>query len=413
MAAASPTQPDHSSIGICFSGGGFRASFYALGVLRYLAEARLLDRVTAICAVSGGSIATAAVADRWTEFQRAGGSVEAFLEKIDRPFRSRITSKNLRRRWLLGSAAAALPLTGGRGGAYARTLAHNLYDHKRIAELPTRPHFIFTATDLSKGRPFWIAPAFIGAYDYDYIRPTPSSIRTAAAVAASAAFPPSLTVVNLKTRGLPFPKQAPKKLSLVDGGVYDNLGLEWFQGWDEDAVRPPEAGPHRPAFTIVANASGLLTVKDKRFWALTSLPRDLAVQYQQSLNLRVRWYYESLTQNRGSGVYIAIKSDARQDRWLPPAATEGAIPSELVAPLARLRTDLDRFAPEEADLLSYHAYWTLHARLVENAPALALSNPSWRQYANPPADERARLHEILDLGAHRFFRRIRRLLPDG
>src|SRR5438105_406406 len=117
-------------IGICLSGGGFRASFYALGVFRYLAEAGLLGDVVAVSAVSGGSLAAAA------------------------------------------SAAV---------------------------------------------------PAF---------------------------FPPA----SLPTAGLGL-RNAPAVLSLADGGVYDNLGLEWFQGWSSG--RPTSAEP--ADFLIVANAGGLLT----------------------------------------------------------------------------------------------------------------------------------------------------------
>ena len=409
MPSVPATPPDHSSIGVCFSGGGFRASFYALGVLRYLAEARLLERVAAIAAVSGGAVATAAAADRWTRFQQAGGTGEAFLETIDGPFRRTVTTRNIRRRWFLGSAVALIPFTGGRGGAYARALSRNLYEHDRVADLPRDPGFILTATDLSRGRAFWIAPSYMGSFDYGYIEPTPASIGLGTAVAASAAFPPSVTVVPLRTRGLGFPKPVPRTLSLVDGGVYDNLGLEWFQGWDDDALRPASAGPHRPPFTIVANASGLLTVKDGRFWSLSSLPRDLAVMYQQSLNLRVRWNDERLKQRRGSGVYMAIKSDPRARRGLPAAATDGALPTKLIEPLARLRTDLDRFLPEEADLLSYHAYWTLHARLSEWAPDLALDRPDWRDYADLTEAETARLRRVLEVGSHRFFRPVRKL----
>src|SRR5438045_1299230 len=109
-------------IGICLSGGGFRASFYALGVMRYLAEAALLNDTVAISAVSGGAIAAAAVADR-AELLPAGGSA---------------------------AASAAVP----------------------------------------------------------------------------ALFPPA----SLSTAGLGL-RDAPAVLSLADGGVYDNLGLEWFQGW--------------------------------------------------------------------------------------------------------------------------------------------------------------------------------------
>jgi NTE family protein len=408
LAATPQSPPDRTSIGLCFSGGGFRASFYALGALRYLAEASLLDRVSAISAVSGGSIATAAAADRWIEFLEAGATGDAFVEKIDKPFRKAVTSKNLRRRWTVASLAAFAPFTGGRGGAYARTLAHNLYDTRRVADLPKAPDFIFTSTTLARGRAFWIAPRFVGSYDTGYVEPTPAGVSLGKAVAASAAFPPSLTVVNLKTNGFGFPKWSPKRVALVDGGVYDNLGLEWFQGWTEHALRPASAAP-KPPFTIVVNASGLLTEKDRRFTAIGSLPRDLAIQYQQSLNLRVRWFNTDLREAPGSGIYMAIKSDPRKAPGLPAAA--GALPSELVAPLAMLRTDLDRFSTEEADLLSYHAYWTLHARLATNAPELALADPSWRDYADLSSDETVRLHELLDLGSHRFFRRVRGLLP--
>jgi predicted acylesterase/phospholipase RssA len=396
-----------TSMGLCFSGGGFRASFFALGVLRYLAEAATLDRVVAVSAVSGGSIAAAAAADRWSDFKSTGGDGAAYLKTIDEPFRTVVTTKNIRRRWMFGSALALIPFTGGRGGAYARVLAHNLYEHKRVAQLPPQPEFIFNSTDLTKGRTFRVAPAYIGSWDYDYLEPTPTSVKLGTAVAASAAFPPSLTVVYLKTKRLPFRKTAPKLISLVDGGVYDNLGLEWFQGWGEDALRP--AAATKPDFVIVANASGTFEQKDRRFRPVAAFKRDLAVQYQQSLSLRIRWNHEALAAS-GGGVYMAIKSDPRTE-GLPPSRTAGALPSELLAPLAALRTDLDRFSREEADLLSYHAYWTLHARLATYAPALAIAAPSWDDYAHLSPAETARLRRQLEVGAHRFFRRVRAKLP--
>jgi predicted acylesterase/phospholipase RssA len=401
--------PDPTNIGLCFSGGGFRASFFALGVLRYLAEAGVIDRVAAVSAVSGGSIAAAAAADRWSEFTMAGGDGVAYLETIDGPFREVVTKKNIRRRWMFGSTLALIPFTGGRGGAYSRVLAHNLYTHKRVAELPPHPEFIFNSTDLTKGRTFRVAPAYIGSWDYGYREPTPTSIKLGAAVAASAAFPPSFTVVYLKSRRLSLPSVAPKIISLVDGGVYDNLGLEWFQGWGADAVRP--AAATKPDFTIVANASGTFEHKDRRFRPVAAFKRDLAVQYQQSLDLRVRWNHEALAA-AGSGVYMAIKSDPRTE-GLPPGHTAGALPSELLPPLAALRTDLDRFSHEEADLLSYHAYWTLHARLATYAPTLAMAVPSWTDYASLSPTETARLRRLLEVGAHRFFRRVRAKLPGG
>jgi hypothetical protein len=85
-----------------------------------------------------------------------------------------------------------------------------------------------------------------------------------------------------------------------------------------------------------------------------------------------------------------------------PALYEGAIPSRLVAPLARLRTDLDRFAPEEADLLSYHAYWSTHACLRALYPELVVARPSWRDHEALTTDEVNRLERLLTLGVQRL-----------
>jgi predicted acylesterase/phospholipase RssA len=46
-------------IGLALSGGGFRATAFHLGVLKRLRELGLLDRITYLSGVSGGSIAAA------------------------------------------------------------------------------------------------------------------------------------------------------------------------------------------------------------------------------------------------------------------------------------------------------------------------------------------------------------------
>ena len=47
---------DKSRIGLCLSGGGFRASFFHLGTLRYLEEVGIMEKVEVVSTVSGGSI---------------------------------------------------------------------------------------------------------------------------------------------------------------------------------------------------------------------------------------------------------------------------------------------------------------------------------------------------------------------
>ena len=397
------TQTTQDRIGLCLSGGGFRASFYALGALRYLAEGGHLPLVDVISAVSGGSIAAASVADGWTRFLAGGADLDAFMREIDEPFRRPVTTKNLRDRWI---AASLVPRRGGRGAALGRTLEKHLYRARRVSDLPSKPQVIFTSTDLGVGRAFRIAHDFVGSYDCGYVEPAPDSLPLGISVVSSAAFPASLTVVTLRNSDLKLPK-APAKLRLHDGGVYDNLGLEWFQGWGS-ATRPGSA--LNPPFKIVVNASGALSRTTRRYGPVKALLRDLSVQYAQTLNLRVRWLVDRLLYppagSKERGVYIGIGRDPRkyEDAQGQPVSSRhygGALPSELVEPLALLRTDLDRFEREEADLLSYHGYWSLHGRLVTFAPGLAVATPQWNDYANLSAERTRQLRELLERGAKR------------
>jgi hypothetical protein len=72
------------------------------------------------------------------------------------------------------------------------------------------------------------------------------------------------------------------------------------------------------------------------------------------------------------------------------------------APLAKLRTDLDRFCGDEANLLCYHGYWSTHARLGAFHPELAIARPTLRNYAELPAEEVERLRFLLTRGSRRL-----------
>jgi hypothetical protein len=142
-----------------------------------------------------------------------------------------------------------------------------------------------------------------------------------------------------------------------------------------------------------------------------SLPGSLSapLTIETVEGLRVRWFVRDLLAGRERGIYLAIELDPR-DYKLPdgtpvdPKLYDGALPSPLVAPLARLRTDLDRFLPEEANLLSYHAYWSTHARLGALHPKLAVATPVWREYAALTPQESGRLVGLLEGGARRLRR---------
>src|SRR5262252_10344406 len=96
-------------IGLALSGGGFRATLYHLGLVRFLRDAGLLANVSHISAVSGGSIFAAHLGLNWgrytgspSEFDAAASEVLAFVRldvrnRIVRRFPLAIPLRMLRR----------------------------------------------------------------------------------------------------------------------------------------------------------------------------------------------------------------------------------------------------------------------------------------------------------------------------
>ena len=128
----------------------------------------------------------------------------------------------------------------------------------RLDQLPERPNFVFCAADLTFGANWVFEKSRIGDYQAGYRRPAPS-LPLARAVAASSCFPPVFDPMPIRFLGLKpndlkggdaakaslhTPERLAqrdrlvRRLSLNDGGNYDNFGLEpvWFKGF---ASAPP------------------------------------------------------------------------------------------------------------------------------------------------------------------------------
>lgn len=396
-------------IGLCLSGGGFRAAFFGLGVVRYLAEAGKLGEVQAVSAVSGGSIAATVLANRWPTLARDGFSEGSFESAVLAPMVDTVADKNLRNRGLIRWAATrALP--GGRyGSARGRTLVKHLVKAQRVRELPAELQVVLTSTDLASGRAFRVSQEFMGSWDFGYSE-TPDDLGLSTVLAASTAIPLIFPPVHLRTEGLGL-SNAPAELSLMDGGVYDNLGLEWFQGWDRG--RPAAARPCD--FIVVVDASGPLGTVPGRFDWRRSLGRSRAIQYSQSRMSRIRWFVDQLLDKRMEGLYIPIDKDP--GKFQPPRdagadlrLADGALPAGFAADLSQVRTDLDRFDRIESELLAYHGYWSTHVRLHHVRPELAVEIPAWRRYADLSHEHINRLRETVREGAKR---RVARPAPSG
>ena len=218
-----------TGIGLCLSGGGFRAMLFHIGALTRLNEVGLLRTVDRVSSVSGGSIAAGALAVCWNRLRFDEHGVASNLrEEVCLPLLA------LAQKWVDVPAilAGLLPFVSASGVA-ARAYDRALFKGSTLQDLPDRPRFTFTATSLQTGALWRFAKEYAAEYHVgQWDRP---DLRVADVVAASAAFPPYMSPAYVKVpngaieklEGADLHQDGYKgRLRLTDGGVYDNLGLE-------------------------------------------------------------------------------------------------------------------------------------------------------------------------------------------
>lgn len=230
-----PTDADRpgpqAGIGLCLSGGGFRAMLFHLGAVWRLNEAGVLGKLTRISSVSGGSIVAAVLGMRWTELGLGPDKAAAqadFDRLVVEPIRS-LGGRTID----AGAIIGGILLPGTIGDKIENAYSKHLYGDATLQNLPDEPRFVINATNVQTGA-LW---RFMKPYMADYrvgmvMKPT---VPLAKAVAASSAFPPVLSPVELEFEPSDFKPDTGLDLQtepyttqvvLTDGGVYDNLGLE-------------------------------------------------------------------------------------------------------------------------------------------------------------------------------------------
>jgi predicted acylesterase/phospholipase RssA len=229
-----------NKIGLALSGGGFRASLYHLGLVRFLRDAGVLSQVTHITSVSGGSIFAAHLVLDWdryngstNEFDAAAAELLSFV-RLD--VRNRIARRfplTLPLRWprrLLGRSNRKLTRTGLLEYHYEQYL----YGDTSLFELPQKPQLHILATNLSEGclcsfnRNGLLMVRRQPGHTFRIDRVHVGLATVPMAVTASSAFPGffpplELTAADVGAGAGEFGRQA-----YTDGGVFDNLGVRMF-----------------------------------------------------------------------------------------------------------------------------------------------------------------------------------------
>lgn len=291
------------TIGLCLSGGGFRAMLFHVGVIWRLNELGQLPKLGRISSVSGGSITAGLLALKWHQLTFSAEGVATNLqEEFVQPLRT-----------FAGETVDAWAIAMGLLDPFStisekveHAYRKHLFGDAKLQDLPDNPRFVINATNIQTAVLFRFSKPYQGDYRIGLIQKP--KIPLAQAVAASSAFPPVLSPCALKVDAADFSTddpQAPAELTgkdfrseivLSDGGVYDNLGLETV--WKRcRTILVSDAGQQiadeaRPATDWVRHAIRVLEVVDN-----------------QVRSLRKRMLIGAYERNERAGAYWGIRTD--------------------------------------------------------------------------------------------------------
>lgn len=328
---------------LCLSGGGYRAMLFHVGVLWRLNQAGLLSGLKRVSSVSGGSITAGVLARSWGEL--------AFVNEVATSFRDVVVSpvRALARTDIDVSSVlrgAALPWTSI-ADQVEKVYDRVLYEGATLQDLPDEPRFVFNATNLESGVLMRMSKPYLA--DYRVGRINDPTLPLALVVTASSAFPPFLSPCTLDLRDAEWITEQGNDLadrrgfrdevSLCDGGVYDNLGVE--TAWK------------RYRTVLVSDAGGLMGAEPDvpGDWG-RGLVRVLSVIDNQVRALRKQQVVGALRAGDRDGMYVGIRSDLSGYPVPDPLDAEPVVTMRL----ADLSTRLDAMPEELQELLINWGY---------------------------------------------------------
>ncbi len=327
-------------IGLALSGGGSRAIAFELGCLRALNDVGLLERVSVISSVSGGSVLAAMYA-------YSGGSFEDFDTAAVALLRRGLNRAIIRELFTtpLGITAAGTAVTAGvvsllssglrrlaprryrsmlyaplrrwrsRTDALERALHRSLFPGTTLPD--ARRHavaVIINACELRTGSAFRFGNVESGSWRKG--RRSSTDITVSEAVAASAAYPLALPALDreydLERKGT----RTRERVAITDGGVYDNLGISCLLP-DRDATISTNV--HPVDYIISCDAGhGLLDGTTMPFWFPSRMAQVYLATYQRTL-AAARQHLHELAANQSIEGFVLCYLGQDDDRlpWKP------------------------------------------------------------------------------------------------
>ncbi|GBF44575.1 phospholipase, patatin family [Leptospira ellinghausenii] len=308
-------------ISLALSGGGVRAAAFHAGVIRFLAENRLLEQIQHISTVSGGSLLIGLV---YSLNKNNFPTSKEYLDLISKKLKYTFTEKSLQRtaiyrlvfnpkNWLHIFSRAFVV-------ADALEVCWNISG--KFKDLPPMPVWSINATTAETGKRFRFKGNRIGEYTLGYA--DAGDFPLSQAMAVSAAFPGGIGPLKIRKKSFTWEKKNSwgsseddvstvenETINLYDGGVYDNLGIEPLFDCGSQEFKPQDKLTFD--YLIVSDAGlplekavipGILN--PLRFLRLFNLVLD------QTRSLRIRSFMNFIKKTKkGAYIYIGIYSMQR------------------------------------------------------------------------------------------------------
>ncbi|NWD50216.1 patatin-like phospholipase family protein [Pseudomonas gingeri] len=324
--------PDDSSDGIALalSGGGARAIAFHLGCLRALHDLGILQKVSTITAVSGGSVLAGLYCSHPGDFESFEARVREILkEGFLKPALVRaVTSLDgvkavgyatalLLERSVAFVARFGLRLVGkSKLGehwpntapflrkASRTTILRNTFSKtfngRLLKDLRTdRPRLIVIACELRAKAAFYFTRESLHCWRYGSA--SSDGVELADAVVASAAYPLFLPALDQRMTFTSDRGESTHRITLSDGGVYDNLGLNPL--WPEREFRE-SLRVKRHGWIIACRAGYSLEVTEPASALLSRMMASFESVFARSQNLAMTRLFDLKAAGKLKGVLV-------------------------------------------------------------------------------------------------------------
>ena len=330
-------------IGLALSGGGFRAAGFHLGVMRELQRVGILSKLDLISCVSGGSIAGGTLVANWADPADA-------LDKLDHYLRTKSIA-------VASVIGGVLDPFESRLDKLAKTYDRDLFSGKPLSALRNGPRVYFNSTNLATGNLFFFVAGGgkdeeLGEHELGTASATDFPISRA--VAASSSFPPVFPPLRLDPDVYP-PGAAVEYVTLTDGGVYDNMGIN-------------------PLLRVARNTLDYIIVSDGgRPFIIDERPTESgAIVLKASLNIMME-QIRGLEFDRIQHRHLANKGP--KPLWFSIDSTLGERQPGDASFASAIGTNLKRLSDAELTVLARHGGALVAARINEYAPELKTIEP--------------------------------------